>query len=68
MSLQHHAHDPAVRLALDTRHCLSVDIHRRRDAGVAHQFLLHFEWSALHDACDFDPDRTPMMRLQMIPN
>ena len=38
--LEHHADDLAVRLSLNIRHGSSVDVHRGRDARVAHQLLL----------------------------
>ena len=42
---QHETNDFAVCLALALFHGLAVDVHRRSDIGMAHQFLLHLERS-----------------------
>jgi len=43
---KHHTNYFAVCLTLNAWHRSSVDIHRRSNARMAHQLLLHFEWSA----------------------
>ncbi len=42
--LQYHFHHVAVGLPFAVRHCPAIDIHRRLNAGMAHQFALYSNW------------------------
>jgi hypothetical protein len=41
---QNHLNYFAIGQALGVRHDLSVDVHRRSNGGVFHEFLLYSEW------------------------